>query len=116
MEEVLETYTRPKDPRFPVVWMDEQPVQLVQEAREPVAATTEHAQRVDDEYWRMGTGSVFLFTELLAGCRAATAQPCRTKTDWAEEVAALLNGRYRHCERLTLVCDNVHPHTKGAFS
>ena len=39
----------------------------------------------------------------------------RTKSDWAEEVAALLDGRYADCERITLVCDNLNTHTPGAF-
>ena len=81
MEEVLETYARPQDPQYPVVCMDEQPVQLVQETREPIPATTEPAQRVDYESKRAGTASVFLFTEPLAGWRAAMARPRRTKTD-----------------------------------
>ena len=115
MEEVLETYARPQDPQYPVVCMDEQPVQLVQETREPLPAPAEPAQRVDYESKRAGTASVFLFTEPLAGWRAATARPRRTKPDWAEAVAALLTGRYAPCERLTLVCDNLNPHTKGAF-
>jgi len=35
--------------------------------------------------------------------------------DWAEEVAAILEGRYKHCERVTLVCDNRNTNTNGAF-
>jgi hypothetical protein len=49
MEEVLETYAQPYDPRFPVVCMDEQPVQLLKETRVPVPATTAHPRRVDYE-------------------------------------------------------------------
>ena len=39
MEEVLDTYARPYDPRYPVLCMDEQPVQLLKETRVPIAAT-----------------------------------------------------------------------------
>ena len=38
-----------------------------------------------------------------------------TKADWAVEVAGLLEGRYADCPRVTLVCDNLNTHTKGAF-
>ena len=31
------------------------------------------------------------------------------------EVAGLLEGRYADCPRVTLVCDNLNTHTKGAF-
>lgn len=115
MENVLETYEKPYDPAHPVVCMDEQPVQLVKETRQPIPATKHHARRVDYEYERNGTASIFMFAEPLAGWRQATAREHRTKTDWAQEVAALLDGRYADCERITLVCDNLNTHTKGAF-
>ena len=115
MEEVLATYQRPYDAERPVVCMDEQPVQLVNETREPVAATADRPRRVDYEYERAGTAAVFLFCEPLAGWREATARERRTKTDWAREVAGLLEGRYADCGRITLVLDNLNTHTKGAF-
>jgi len=115
MEEVLETYERPYDSAHPVICMDEQPVQLIQETRQPIPATKDHPQRVDYEYERNGTASIFLFTEPLSGFRQATARPRRTKADWAQEVAGLLETRYAHCEKVTLLLDNLNTHTKGAF-
>lgn len=115
MEEVLETYAKPHDPKRPVVCMDEQPVQLVKETRKPIAATAKHARRVDYEYERAGTASIFMFTEALSGWREATARPTKTKVDWAIEMARLLDGRYKKCEKVILVCDNLNTHTIGAF-
>jgi len=115
MDEVLEAYARLHDERHPVLCMDEQSVQLTRQTRAPVEPAAAHADRVDHEYERVGTAAVFLFTEPLAGWRAVTARPRRTKADWAEEVAALLEGRYAHCQRVTLVCDSRNTHTKGAF-
>ena len=115
MEEVLETYEKPYDPHQPVIGMDEQPVQLVKETRTPIKATAKHPQRVDYEYERAGTASIFMFTEPLSGWRQATARESRTKIDWAMEMATLLEGRYANCPRVTLVCDNLNTHTKGAF-
>ena len=86
MEEVLEVYERPYDLDYPVVCMDEQPVQLLKETRVPIKATKNHARRVDYEYERNGTASIFMFAEPLAGYRQATARPQRTKVDWALEV------------------------------
>jgi hypothetical protein len=114
MEDVLETYARAYNPRLPVLCMDEQPVQLLKETRVPIAATKDHAKRVDYEYERAGTASIFMFCEPLAGFRQATARPQRTKVDWASEVAALLDTRYAG-KRVTLVCDNLNTHTAGAF-
>ena len=115
MEEVLEIYAKPYDPKNPVVCMDEQPVQLIGETRVPIPATKEHPQRVDYEYERQGTASIFMFVEPLATFRQATARPQRTKADWAVEVAGLLDTRYADCERVTLISDNLNIHTKGAF-
>ncbi len=115
MEEVLETYAKPYDPTHPVLCMDEQPVQLVKETRKPIEATAKHPRRVDYEYERAGTASIFMFTEPLSGWRMATARPSKTKVDWALEMARLLDSRYKRCEKVILVCDNLNTHTKGAF-
>lgn len=115
MEEVLDVYERPYDPEVPVVCMDEQPVQLTREIRTPIRATANHPKRVDYEYERAGTASLFLFVETLAGWRSCKARSRRTKVDWAVEVAELLDTRYAECKKVVLVCDNLNTHTKGAF-
>ena len=115
MEDVLETYAQPYNAAFPVVCMDEQPVQLTKETREPIAATTEHPQRVDYEYERAGTACIFMFAEPLSGWRKVSAQPRRTKVDWALEMEELLGSRYADVEKVILVCDNLNTHTRGAF-
>ena len=115
MEDILELLAEPHDPRRPKVSMDEQPVQLLKETRTPIPATKDHPRRVDYEYERAGTASIFMFFEPHVGWRRATARPRRTKADWALEVAALLDGRYAEAERITLICDNLNTHTPGAF-
>jgi hypothetical protein len=115
MDNVLETYEEAYDPRHPVLCMDEQPVQLLKETKVPIDATKKHAKRVDYEYERNGTASIFMFAEPLSGFRQATARERRTKVDWAIEVAQLLDTRYATCAKVTLVCDNLNTHTKGAF-
>ena len=115
MEDVLETYEKPYDPTNPVICMDEQPVQLVKDVRMPIEATLEHPKRVDYEYERGGVANIFMFTEPLAGWREAFARETKTKADWALLVAELLEGRYASCEQVTLVCDNLNTHTRGAF-
>ena len=115
MEEVLDVYARPYNPKRPVLCMDEQPCQLLLETRVPIAATKEHPKRIDYEYERNGTASIFMFAEPLAGFRQATAREQRTKVDGALEVAHLLGTRYADCDMITLVSDNLNTHTKGAF-
>src|SRR5512135_1396742 len=115
MEEVPETYARPYDPARPVLCMDEQPVQLLREARVPIPATHRHPKRVDYEYERAGTANIFMFAEPLAGWREVAVRETKTKVDWAVEMASLLEGRYAGADRVVVVCDNLNTHTKGAF-
>lgn len=115
MEEVLDVYAQPYNPKCPVICMDEQPVQLQREVRTPIAATAKQPKRVDYEYERAGTASIFMFTEPLAGWREVSVRERRTKADWATEMARLLEGRYADCEKIILVCDQLNTHTKGAF-
>ncbi|HEX3149685.1 MAG TPA: IS630 family transposase [Gemmataceae bacterium] len=115
MEDVLEVYSRPYDPRFPVLCMDEQPMQLLKETRTPIAATVAHPKRVDYEYERAGTASIFMFCEPLSGWRDVAVQMRRTKVEWAREIAELLRTRFAAAEKVLLVCDNLNTHTKGAF-
>jgi hypothetical protein len=115
MEEVLEIYARPYDSRYPVLCMDEQPIQLLKETRTPIAGTKKHPRRVDYEYERAGTASIFMFCEPLAGWRQVSVRERRTKVDWAQEVEELLRTRYASAEKVILVSDNLNTHTKGAF-
>lgn len=115
MEDVLDTYTMEYNPLFPVICMDEQPVQLTKETRDSIPATTRHPKRVDYEYERAGTASIFMFAEPLTGWRSATVRERRTKIDWAIEMEALLNGKYSEAVKIILVCDNLNTHTIGAF-
>lgn len=115
MEEVLDTYALPYDAAYPVVCMDEQPVQLTKETRIPVPATKEHPRRVDYEYERAGTACIFMFTQPARGWRGVGVRPRRTKVDWAFEMEALLRSRYADAKKVILVSDNLNTHTKGAF-
>jgi hypothetical protein len=115
MEDVLDVYERPYDPNCPVVNMDEQPVQLVKEIRPPLEAEPGQPRRYDHEYERAGTASIFLFTEALAGWRQVSVRPQRTAVDWAQEVAALLEGRHAQAPKVILICDQLNTHTIGSL-
>jgi hypothetical protein len=80
-----------------------------------MAATAKPGKRVDYEYARAGTAAIFLCAEPLAGWRAVAVRARQTKSDWAIEMARLLEGRYAACGKVLLVCDNLNTHTKGAF-
>lgn len=110
MEDVLDLYCRPYDPRYPVVNMDEQPVQLVGETRAPLPAEPGRPARIDYEYERRGTAALFLFVEALGNWRKLEARERRTSVDWAQEVKVLLDDDYPDAERVILVCDNLNTH------
>ena len=115
MEEVLEIYEKAYDPNCPVVCMDEQPVQLIGETRVPIPATKEHPKRVDYEYERKGTASIFMFAEPLSGYRQATRGHDEPRTIGLMKSHTCSIHVTPTSKRITLVCDNLNTHTKGAF-
>ena len=110
MENILDFYQQPLDPRFPVVNMDEQSVQLLQESRVSIPGAPGRVKRVDHEYRRNGTASIFLFTEALRGWRGVSVRERRTAVDWAEEVKMLLETVYPEAEQVILISDNLNTH------
>jgi len=116
MEQVLEVYKRPYDPRRPVVCMDEQPKQLIAETRQSVPVAPGQPARVDFEYVRQGVCVVWMFVEALAGWRDVAVTATKAAVDWARQVQALVDHpRYACAERITLVCDNLNTHTLAAL-
>ena len=116
MEQVLEVYKRPYDPRRPVVGMDEQPKQLIAETRPPIPAGSGRPQRVDYEYVRQGVCVVWMFVEALAGWRDVSVTDTKTAVDWAHQVRRLVDSpRYAAAERITLVCDNLNTHSLASL-
>jgi len=116
MEEVLEVYTRPYDPCFPQVCMDESSKQLLAEVQEPLPqrpATPEHCgtlRREDYEYDREGTANLFLACEPLRGWRHVAVTPRRTAVDWAHFIRDLVDLHYPDAARIVLVLDNLNTH------
>lgn len=115
MENVLEIYHRSYDADYPVVCMDEQPVQLVKETRTPLPMEPGKPQRFDHEYERNGTASIFMFNEPKAGKRTVCAKPQRTMTDWAHQIKKMLDEDYHNAKKVTLVCDNLNTHKPAAL-
>jgi DDE superfamily endonuclease len=110
MEDVLEVYKRPYDPRFPVVCLDEVSKQLVGETRTPIAASAGHPRRVDYEYERKGTANLFMTFEPLVGKRWVKVTERRTAIDFAEVVRELVDARYAQAAKIVLVMDNLNTH------
>ena len=86
MEDVLDVYALPYDENCPVICLDEKPYQLLDECREPIAMRQGKPRRVDNEYKRMGTCSIFVMCEPLKGWHHANARERRTAVDYAHEI------------------------------
>jgi len=115
MEDVLDMYERAYDANYPVVCMDEQPVQLIAETRPVILAKPGATSKYDYEYRREGTAVNFMFTEPLRSWRKVNVRRTKTKKDWAEEIAELLDVNYPDAAKVILVCDNLNTHTMGAL-
>lgn len=115
MEDVLELYQEPYDPRRPVICMDEQPRQLIRELRRPIPGEPGRPARYDHEYERAGTANIFLFCEPLAGWRRVEATERRTRLDWADQVRRLLDCDYPEAELVRLVLDNLNTHNAASL-
>ena len=110
MEDILDVYEMPYNPEKPVVCMDEKPYQLLGEAREPLPIRQGNNQKIDSEYVREGTCSIFVFTEPLGGVRHVSVRTQRTAKDWAEEIKYLVDVGYPDVEKIILVMDNLNTH------
>lgn len=110
MEDVLGVYARPYDPAFPVVVMDEKPLQLLDDARPGTPAEPGQVAREDSEYIRRGTCSIFVWAEPLRGWRRAYAEPTRTRIEWAAGIEQLLTVDYPDAVKVVLVMDNLNTH------
>lgn len=115
MEDVLDVYARPYDPRFPVICMDEASKQLVGEVRAPLPMRPGDPLRIDSEYVRLGTCNLFMFCEPLRGRRHVRVTDRRTKVDWAYALRDFLREFYAEAEKIVLVMDNLNTHSPGSF-
>ena len=103
-------YEMPYDPERPVVCMDEKPYQLLGDARDPLPMRPGDDLKMDSEYIREGTCSIFAFTEPLGGVRHVSVREQRTAIDWAQEIRYLSDVLYPKAEKIILVIDNLNTH------
>jgi transposase len=115
MEDVLDVYHRPYDPKRPQVCLDETSKQLLEHVRVPMPAAPGRVARVDDEYRRGGTANIFLAVEPLTGDVSLEATERRTSVDFARFLRRLSNEDYPDAERIVLVLDNLSTHSVAAL-
>ena len=110
MEDILDLYCLAYDPNIPMVCMDEQPLQLLKEIKEPLSIEPGQPRKYDYQYERNGTATNFMFTEPLGSWRKVNIRERKTMIDWAHEIKELLDVDYPHVKKVRLVCDNLNTH------
>ena len=115
MEDVLDVYERPYDPKRPVVCMDEQQRQLIGEELVPIPMSPGQPLRYDSHYVRHGTVTNFMFFEPLGHRRRVSVRERRTQWDFAEEIALMLDVDYPDADVVVLVMDNLNTHKIGSL-
>jgi len=115
MEDVLDVYTRPYDPRYPQVCLDETSRQLLGEVTPPQPVIPGTPARQDYEYVRGGVDNLFVVTEPLRGWRHVCVRARRTRLDWAATIKELVDVHYPQAEKIVLVMDNLNTHTPASL-
>ena len=115
MEDVLDVYKRPYDPKRPQICMDETSTQLIGDVRPSLPARRGRPARQDTEYRRNGVANLFSMVEPLTGQVEITVTERRTKVDWAHFMKEVVDVHYPEAEQIVLVLDNLNTHGKASL-
>jgi transposase len=114
MADLLNLYEKPRDPDEPVVCLDEKPIQLLSEVREPVPVRPGKPKRRDNEYVRNGTANVFCAIEPKAGKHITRVTNRRAARDFAGMVKEIAT-KYPEATTIHLVMDNLSTHKEKSL-
>lgn len=116
MEDLLDLYEQPYDPRWPVICFDERPCQLLGDTLVPIPMKPGKCYKYDYHYQRHGTCCLFVAVEPLTGFRFAQVYDRRTKVEYAKFMKALTElPRYANLAGFRLVQDNLNTHNASSF-
>ena len=99
-----------------MVCLDESPVQLIGQVREPIPAAPGQLARVDYEYCRDGTVNLFVAMDAHRSWRKVSVTERRTARDYAERLRELVDVDYPDAACIRVVQDNLSTHTRRARS
>ena len=115
MEDILDLYETPYDPKRPKVCFDERPYQLIEEICTPLPMKPGRVQRIDYTYKRNGVCNLFLFFEPQKGWRHVKITDHRTKKDYAYCMKDLVDIHFPDADKIIVVEDNLNTHTPAAL-
>src|ERR1700730_19173240 len=105
MEEVLEVYRRPHDPKRPLICLDETSKQLISETRAPIPMKPGSPARYDYEYQRNGVANLFMMFAPLEGSRHVKVTNRHTAVDYAHALKDLGEIHFLNAKKIVLVQD-----------
>lgn len=115
MENVLDVYKRPEDPKRPLVCFDESPEQLVSETRQALPMRPRQLEKYDYEYRREGVANLFMFFAPLLNWRNVKVTERRTKVDWAHCMCDLVDVHFPQAEKVVIVQDQLNTHSPACL-
>jgi transposase len=115
MEDVLDVYKRPVDPKRPLVCFDESPEQLVSETRQALPMAPGQPEKFDYEYRREGVANLFMFFAPLQNWRNIKVTDQRTKSDWAYCMRDLVDIHFPQAEKIVIVEDQLNTHSPACL-
>ena len=95
--------------------MNEKPYQLLDDVRESLLARLGDHQKIDSEYKRNSTCSIFTFVEQFGGKHHVSVHEHRTAIDWAMEIKYLSDEMYPDAEKIILVMENLNTHKAASL-
>ena len=110
MEDVLDVYCRPLDPKYPQVCFDESSKQQTKEVHAPLPTAPGEPMRFDTEYERNGVRNLFMFVAPVLNWRHVKVTDRRTAVDWAQCMRELVDVHFPEAERIVVVLDNLNTH------
>jgi transposase len=115
MEDVLSVYTRPLDPKHPLICFDESNKEQHIEVETALPMQVGQPLRYESTFERNGVSNLFMFFAPLHNWRHVKVTDRRTNADWAQCMKDLVDVHFPDAERIVLVQDNLSTHTPAAL-
>lgn len=115
MENILDIYEKPVDIDYPLVCVDEKPIQLLDNKRKEIKVSEGQRRKIDYEYERKGTANVFMAIEPKSGIFHAKVTDNRKGKEFAKYLFQI-ERKYSEAKKIILVMDNLNIHRKKSLT
>lgn len=115
MEDVLDVYARPRNPKRPLVCFDASNKEQHREVVEPLPVAPGQVARQESTYERNGVSNLFMFFAPLENWRYVKVTDRRTAQDWAQCMKDLVDVHFPEAEKVVVVQDNLNTHLPAAL-